>query len=543
MTSIVYYLIQVIVSSGILFLYYHGFLRNKRFHQYNRFYLLGTVIVSILIPFLRIPVYFTNEESASSIVVRTLTILGPSEKQVSLTAGHLIGLSNSSSHAIDLIYCFYALIACLALGRIIIGLVRIKTLGSRNTAKKLGNIYFINTSDAHAPFSFFNRLFWRRDIELKSEKGEQIFRHELFHIRQRHSLDILFMELVSMVFWINPFFHIIKKEMRAIHEFLADRYALDKCEQWNYAETLLMHALQTRQSLVNPFFHNQIKRRIAMITNPQKTSHQYLRKVLVLPVAAVIVTLFAFSYRKDNPVVTNPENSNQENIGRPIMKGWVNYNKSLAYQANPSVQTADSLPRTFTVNAQLDFGEGISLKVENITLKNDVPLGKSFNPKLIVLNGKLLTLDDAKNTFNNATVRNAVIEILAPNNTGAIGKYGDRARDGVIVIANAVLEKKAPKLLTDLTLDGKQEKPLIVLDGKELEGENGEKAMKSLEPNSIEAISVLKDKSATALYGEKGKNGVIQITTKKKGDPSSTYLQPGDTLVVMGQQTLAPIAN
>ena len=88
MTSIVYYLIQVIVSSGILFLYYQGFLRNKRFHQYNRFYLLGTVIVSILIPFLRIPVYFTNEESASSIVVRTLTILGPSEKQVSLTAGH-----------------------------------------------------------------------------------------------------------------------------------------------------------------------------------------------------------------------------------------------------------------------------------------------------------------------------------------------------------------------------------------------------------------------------------------------------------------------
>src|SRR5690348_9746981 len=107
MTSLVYYLIQVIVSSGILFLYYQAFLRNKRFHQYNRFYLLGTVIVSIIIPFLRIPVYFTHEESASSIVVRTLTILGGSEEHVAFTTGNINGLSKSSNYAIDLIYCFY----------------------------------------------------------------------------------------------------------------------------------------------------------------------------------------------------------------------------------------------------------------------------------------------------------------------------------------------------------------------------------------------------------------------------------------------------
>ena len=59
-----------------------------------------------------------------------------------------------------------------------------------------------------------------------------------------------------------------------------------------------MQALGTKQPFVNPFFHNQIKRRIAMITNPQKTSHRYLRKLLVLPVAAMVVALFAFSYKK-----------------------------------------------------------------------------------------------------------------------------------------------------------------------------------------------------------------------------------------------------
>lgn len=74
-----------------------------------------------------------------------------------------------------------------------------------------------------------------------------------------------------------------KKELRAIHEFLADRYAVSGNDKWNYAELLLMQTLNTQQSLVNPFFNNQIKRRIAMITNSKKPGHQYLRKVMVLP--------------------------------------------------------------------------------------------------------------------------------------------------------------------------------------------------------------------------------------------------------------------
>ena len=691
MSSLVYYLIQVMASSGILFLYYQVFLRNKRFHQYNRFYLLGTVIISIIIPFLRIPVYFTHDESASSIVVRTLTILGPSNEETLLNTGNLNTLQNTSHYTIDLIYCLYALIACLALGRIIIGLVRIKTLGSRNPAKKLGNIFFINTNDSHAPFSFFNRLFWRRDIELSSEKGEQIFRHELFHIRQRHSLDIIFMELVSMVFWINPFFHLIKKEMRAIHEFLADQYALDKCEQWNYAETLLMHALQTRQSLVNPFFHNQIKRRIAMITNPKKTSHQYLRKVLVLPVAAVIVTLFAFSYRKGNLSVSAPINpftvvidaghggddpgikspdgihkeadlslsiakviqrlspeyninvvmtredgnypggasnkndglkkrveitngidpaafisihvnnngvkdfhnelsgfeayvannreddpgkaaasailqelsgvyktaqdlkyrknlgiyvldrnkcasviiecgyinnrkdldfitneANQEKIARAILKGLVTFNKGLAFQKEPVMQSADSLPNTYTISGRIDFSGGISFEAENIKMvKNEVPAGKSFNPKLIVLNGNLLTPNEAKNAFNNFKVRNAEIQILAANNNDAIRKYGEGARDGVMIIDNAILENMQQKPNV-LTVKGPRVDMLVILDGEKLPRESFKETLKDLDPNSIATINVLKDKSATDKYKEDGKNGVIEITTKSR---------------------------
>ena len=84
----------------------------------------------------------------------------------------------------------------------------------------------------------------------------------------------------------------MKKELKAIHEFLADRFAVTENTKWEYAELLLMHALQTRNSLVNPFFHNQIKRRIAMITNSSKPGSQYLRKLMVLPFAALLILLF-----------------------------------------------------------------------------------------------------------------------------------------------------------------------------------------------------------------------------------------------------------
>jgi hypothetical protein len=176
-------------------------------------------------------------------------------------------------------------------------LMKIRALQKHNPVEKLGNIRFVKTTEPSAPFSFFRWMFWNKNIELDSDKGGQIFRHELFHIKQKHSIDTLFMELLAAVFWINPFFHLIKKELKTIHEFLADSFVVDDTQKWEYAELLLMQALQTQQPLVNPFFHNQIKRRIAMITNPQKTSHRYLRKLLVFPVAAIVVTLFAFTYK------------------------------------------------------------------------------------------------------------------------------------------------------------------------------------------------------------------------------------------------------
>jgi len=298
MNSLLFYLLQVIAAAGLLYGYYHFALRNKRFHRYNRFYLLMAIVISSLIPFLNIPVYFSENETGSSVVLQTLQVISsPAAEETISPVLQAEPITSTWLNAERLVYLFYLLVISFFLIRVFISLNKIRSMIRRNPAEQIHKIKFIDTDEPGTPFSFFRWLFWNRKIELHSEKGEQIFRHELFHIQQKHSWDIIFTELISTLFWINPFFHLMKKELKAIHEFLADEFAIKEDKNWQYAELLLMQVLNTNTHLVNPFFHNQIKRRIAMITTSKKPSYQYLRTLMVLPVAAIIFFLFAFSYK------------------------------------------------------------------------------------------------------------------------------------------------------------------------------------------------------------------------------------------------------
>ena len=312
MKSLLYYLMQVTVSLGILYSYYHFVLRNKKFHIYNRFYLLIAATISILIPFLNIPVYFSASETNSSFVLKTITSISSNDFAEPVSSSIPIQIKNSFFSISNLVYYCYALICVIMIIRILFSFERIRQLKKQYTVQKLNTVYFVNTNEPGAPFSFFRWLFWNQKIELRSGKGEQIFRHELFHIEQKHSLDILYMELLTTIFWINPFLHLIKKEIKVIHEFLADQFATNQSKNWEYAELLLMQSLNTQHHLTNPFFYNQIKRRIAMITSSQKTSYQYLRKIMVLPVDAIVVALFAFSYK------SKKENISSIAIDKPV---------------------------------------------------------------------------------------------------------------------------------------------------------------------------------------------------------------------------------
>ena len=402
MKQFLLYFIQVIISSGILYGFYHFVLRNTLFHKYNRYYLLASVLLSVFVPFLNIPIYFSGNNHTTNGIVNTIFYFGMDQGE------EVVVSINKSMTKVDgfnwsqILLIAYIFITLLAFLRMIVSLIKITNLKRKYPVEKIDSISFYKTNEPGTPFSFFNALFWNNKIELHSPKGQQIFRHEIFHIRQLHTVDVLFLEMVSALFWINPFFHLIKKETKAIHEFLADEFAIQSSDKWQYAELLLMQALQTQHSIVNPFFHNQIKRRIAMIQNSTTTGKQYLRKLLTLPALAIVLALFAFNYKA---------------------------RRNEKQQLQVSTVT-DTLPKNLSgTKLLIDKENEFTIKSDSIVIKdNENTKDIDFKEALIIVNGNRVLYQD----FIKKTYTAGIMTIYPKNDAEAIKLYGADAVNGVI---------------------------------------------------------------------------------------------------------------
>jgi TonB family protein len=285
MTVLLTYLAKVIVCSAVLYAYYYIALRNNRFHQWNRYYLVLITIVSLLTPLLKIPVPGQTPEPSTvlSYTNRIITL----RESVMPVAAPVISSGTIINGA-------YILVIALLLTRILVSLFKIRKLISRSQVQQVPPYRFVKNEDIKAPFSFFTYIFWDKHTSLNSPEGQQILKHELVHLQEQHSTDKLFMEIVTAVCWINPFFHLIKRELALVHEFLADKKAAGE-EVAGYAQTILQMAFQSKQfSFTNDFFHPPIKRRILMLTQFHTPRFSYLRRILVLPLAAFIFCSLAF---------------------------------------------------------------------------------------------------------------------------------------------------------------------------------------------------------------------------------------------------------
>jgi hypothetical protein len=153
----------------------------------------------------------------------------------------------------------------------------------------------IETELDQAPFSFFDNLFWRKSIPMFDDTGTRIFLHELTHIRERHSYDKLFAQVMLCFFWMNPFYWLIQKELNVIHEFIADSKSIGDGDTESFAKMLLRSYNHGRH--LNPshsFFNSSIKRRIIMITTSRNAQYSYLRRVCALPIMLLVIILFSF---------------------------------------------------------------------------------------------------------------------------------------------------------------------------------------------------------------------------------------------------------
>lgn len=295
-----WYIIKIFLCSGILFGYYRLFLRNKRFHQYNRFYLLAALILSVTIPLIKIPLSYSALDTQKPVIYHAIDALtvGHWEKDASQVQVH-VASSNDYFSTSNILYLLYGLGVLLLLSFFARSLWHIRKIAKKYTQQYISTFKFYNTHEPGTPFSFLKSIFWNDQLDLQSEKGQQVFRHEAFHVEQKHSADIILAELFTAFCWLNPFFHLIKRELKAIHEFLADDYAISGNDRYRYAELLIQHSITYQSNSINNyFFQNHIKRRIAMITHFNKTKYGYWSRVLALPLVALIIGVVSVKARQ-----------------------------------------------------------------------------------------------------------------------------------------------------------------------------------------------------------------------------------------------------
>jgi len=269
------YFIKVVAFQLLFLLGYDLFLKKETFFNWNRVYLIFSSLISFVLPFIKLE-SFQNVVPQEYIVLLPEIMLTP-EKVVAPIAPTwnwflIIGIAVSS---LLFIYKIVQLLRLRFKGRFV----------------KRDNYTVIIIPKSKVAFSIFNYVFIGEHIE--EAKLEDILSHELVHIREKHSLDLLYFELLRILCWFNPLVYIYQKRISEVHEYIADAAIAQHKNKSDYYEKLLAEVFQTQQfSFTNQFFKQSlIKKRIIMLT--KKKSREILKlKYLVLVPMLVLALVY-----------------------------------------------------------------------------------------------------------------------------------------------------------------------------------------------------------------------------------------------------------
>ncbi|MCB9233854.1 MAG: M56 family metallopeptidase [Bacteroidia bacterium] len=264
-------------SAGLtaaFYLWYLAFLRRNPRFSLIRVYLLAALGLPLIFPLFRLELFANPVETTASLWLETIQI----------GANPNLSANNSGSWLLFVYLLGAGLLALLFGWR----MARLIYWISRSEREKFQGYTLIRTHGKVPTSSFLNYLFWDEKFELSSPQSQQLLAHELCHMRQFHSLDLLFAEMLKVVFWFNPFIWLLQKELKQNHEYLADQAALAAGQKENYA-ALLLHSILPAPSFVlsHSFFQPQIKNRIIMM-NKKKSSRHLLGFLTVLPLAGIL---------------------------------------------------------------------------------------------------------------------------------------------------------------------------------------------------------------------------------------------------------------
>ncbi|MGZ3757195.1 MAG: M56 family metallopeptidase, partial [Mucilaginibacter sp.] len=272
-----HYLVEANIYLSVFYLFYCLLLAKETHYMLNRIYLLGSCVLSFILP------------------VVQLGLLRPADTLINHTIIMTTAPENFVLEAVVLIV--YLLVASVFIALLLIKLYRLQRLTSEGPVISNNDYKLIYLKDSNTAFSFFNYLF----IGTEAPGVEIITHHEMVHIRQKHSVDIIFLELIKIMSWFNPVVYLLQISLKTVHEYIADEQtAAYETDTLTYSTFLVNNAYGISGSLVtNSFFnYNLLKKRIMKLHQQPSGNLARLKYFVAVPVCAALLCVSTLSFSK-----------------------------------------------------------------------------------------------------------------------------------------------------------------------------------------------------------------------------------------------------
>ncbi|MCG1035862.1 M56 family metallopeptidase [Polaribacter sargassicola] len=293
------YILQVILFQVLFLAIYDFFLSKETFFNKNRSYLLTTPLLSFLIPLIKIPT-FKKAVPQEYIIHLPEIVLSP-EKVIEKT--EMYQSVNQVNYLNILFWIGVVVFSILFL----VKLFKVVNLIRKHQVVKKEFFTLVLIPKQTRAFSFFNFIFLGKEIPVSQQK--QIIAHELVHTKQKHSLDLLFFEILKIVMWFNPMIYFYQKRITLIHEYISDEVAAKSATKEMYINNLLSNFFQVENiAFVNQFYKQTlIKKRIIMMKKTQSKKMNQVKYLVLIPVLASMLFYVSCTNSKSDSMDVSTE--------------------------------------------------------------------------------------------------------------------------------------------------------------------------------------------------------------------------------------------
>ncbi|MBN8566025.1 MAG: N-acetylmuramoyl-L-alanine amidase [Flavobacteriales bacterium] len=286
------FLIESTICLAVFLFFYNLFLEREKIHQFNRVYLLLSIVISIVIPFLNFQIFkivpvFQKLEPLKTVI--TSSIITENEiHQNSLLIEEKINFFPY------LLWSLYGIISCFLLLRFGKNVWKLIVKSKSKTILKFKNANLILVEEKTLPYTFLNSIFINIEDFNNRSIEEELYAHELVHVAQKHTLDILFIEFLKVIFWFNPIFIFYKKAIQLNHEFLADEEILKTYNNVSFYQNLLLKKSNNFKNiyLASNLNYSVTKKRLIMMTKHTSQKIAFFKKIAIVPVFFGLIYFF-----------------------------------------------------------------------------------------------------------------------------------------------------------------------------------------------------------------------------------------------------------